>query len=449
MGLGGCLLMRSGNVGLGTSSPANFAGFVTLALPIHPALKLTLSKDQQFRVLCTMLSDIFYVESKSTVPTAFVINGSERLRITSAGLVGIGTSSPQSILNLSSTGPVITLTRNNSADTGSGAINFASSDNTVRWQVGTNQAVGSGLEINRGAGTNNAVYIDTSNRVGIGTTAPNRKLEVSDAGADNFIRVNTTGATKSGIEFASSGTAYSQLYFTNVSPYDLSLLQQYTTGSLILGTNSTERARIDSSGRLLVGTSSARSNLSPAGSTAQFQVEGVNNDTNRIAIISNLSSAIAAAPAGIYLSRAGSSGIGSTVIVADNNQLGQITFQGCDGTNFIPAASITSEVDGTPGANDMPGRLVFSTTADGAASPTERLRITSAGVLQIADASNITVGTTTGTKIGTATTQKLGFYNATPVVQPTAVADATDAATVITQLNDLLAKLRTLGIIAT
>jgi hypothetical protein len=62
---------------------------------------------------------------------------------------------------------------------------------------------------------------------------------------------------------------------------------------------------------------------------------------------------------------------------------------------------------------------------------------------------HISVGTTTGTKIGTATTQKLGFYNATPVVQPAAVADATDAATVITQLNDLLAKLRTLGIIAT
>jgi hypothetical protein len=97
----------------------------------------------------------------------------------------------------------------------------------------------------------------------------------------------------------------------------------------------------------------------------------------------------------------------------------------------------------------MPGRLLFSTTADGAATPTERLRITSAGVLQVADAGNITVGTTTGTKIGTATTQKLGFYNATPVVQPTAVADATDAATAITQLNDLLAKLRTLGIIAT
>ena len=335
---------------------------------------------------------------------AVATNGTGRLFVDASGNVGIGTSSPQSILNLSSTGPVITLTRNNSADTGSGAINFASSDNTVRWQVGTNQAVGAGLEINRGAGTNNAVYIDTSNRVGIGTTGPGSALEINAAAA---------------------------------------------TSPFIAKINTAEVARVDSSGRLLVGTSSARSNLSPAGSTARFQVEGANNDTNRIAIISNLSSAIAAAPAGIYLSRAGSSGIGSTVIVADNNHLGQITFQGCDGTNFIPAASITSEVDGTPGADDMPGRLVFSTTADGASSPTERLRITSAGVLQIADASNITVGTTTGTKIGTATTQKLGFYNATPVVQPTAVADATDAATVITQLNDLLAKLRTLGIIAT
>jgi hypothetical protein len=62
---------------------------------------------------------------------------------------------------------------------------------------------------------------------------------------------------------------------------------------------------------------------------------------------------------------------------------------------------------------------------------------------------NIVTDTTTGTKIGTATTQKIGFYNATPVVQPTAVADATDAASVITQLNALLTRMRNLGLIAT
>ena len=62
---------------------------------------------------------------------------------------------------------------------------------------------------------------------------------------------------------------------------------------------------------------------------------------------------------------------------------------------------------------------------------------------------NIVLDTTTGTKIATGTSQKLGFFNATPVVQPTSVADATDAASAITQLNALLARMRTLGLIAT
>ena len=62
---------------------------------------------------------------------------------------------------------------------------------------------------------------------------------------------------------------------------------------------------------------------------------------------------------------------------------------------------------------------------------------------------NLVTDTTTGTKIGTATNQKLGFFDKTPVVQPTAVADATDAASVITQLNALLSRMRNLGLIAT
>jgi hypothetical protein len=78
-----------------------------------------------------------------------------------------------------------------------------------------------------------------------------------------------------------------------------------------------------------------------------------------------------------------------------------------------------------------------------------RLTLEAAGGFTVADAQNFAVGTTTGTKIGTATTQKLGFFDKTPVVQPIAVADATDAATVITQLNALLSRMRDLGLIAT
>ena len=49
------------------------------------------------------------------------------------------------------------------------------------------------------------------------------------------------------------------------------------------------------------------------------------------------------------------------------------------------AAEIKVQIDGTPGSNDVPGRITFNTTADGAASPTERLRIASNGDVHLGD----------------------------------------------------------------
>jgi len=73
--------------------------------------------------------------------------------------------------------------------------------------------------------------------------------------------------------------------------------------------------------------------------------------------------------------------------------------------------------------------------------------------VQMQEAKDLQLGTTTGTKIGTGTTQKLSFWNATPVVQPAAVADASGGATIDaearTALNALLARMRTVGMIAT
>jgi len=65
--------------------------------------------------------------------------------------------------------------------------------------------------------------------------------------------------------------------------------------------------------------------------------------------------------------------------VDSGDNLGSVHWTGSDGVGFIESASISASVDGTPGTNDMPGRLVFSTTADGASTPTERLRIASTG----------------------------------------------------------------------
>jgi hypothetical protein len=71
--------------------------------------------------------------------------------------------------------------------------------------------------------------------------------------------------------------------------------------------------------------------------------------------------------------------VGTNTVVQNGDTLGNVSFSGADGSNYIRGAQIFCQVDGTPGTSDMPGRLVFSTTADGASSPTERMRIDSAG----------------------------------------------------------------------
>jgi len=78
---------------------------------------------------------------------------------------------------------------------------------------------------------------------------------------------------------------------------------------------------------------------------------------------------------------------GSTAaVVHSGDVLGGITFVGDDGTDLVSVgATIRAEVDGTPGSNDMPGRLLFLTTADGAATATERLRIASDGLATFAN----------------------------------------------------------------
>jgi hypothetical protein len=70
-------------------------------------------------------------------------------------------------------------------------------------------------------------------------------------------------------------------------------------------------------------------------------------------------------------------------IVQDGDDLGIIKWVASDGGDWIRAAQILAEIDGTPGDDDMPGRIVFQTTPDGGITPVERLRIESNGAFRI------------------------------------------------------------------
>ena len=150
----------------------------------------------------------------------------------------------------------------------------------------------------------------------------------------------------------------------------------------------TERMRIDSSGRLLVGTSSDVTNT---------LIQSANTGGNNFGAVRYANSA---GGPDILLRKSRGGSVGTHTVVQGGDDLGNIYFGGSDGTAFRNAALINAEVDGAAGSNDMPGRLVFSTTADGASSPTERMRIESDGTLLIGLLSKtITAGTHDGTRI--------------------------------------------------
>ena len=190
--------------------------------------------------------------------------------------------------------------------------------------------------------------VTSAGLVGIGTDNPSTKLHLAGSGTQT-LRVEETGSTVIGKLFATT----SKVGLSAQSNHPLSL-----------EVNNDEKARIDTSGRLLLATTSAED-------SAIIQSNGV----------SPASFYRASGSGGPNVSLKRSRGNLPTVytVVQDDDNLGTVNFSGTDGSAYVTGASIIADVDGTPGSNDMPGRLEFHTTADGASSPTERLRIDSSG----------------------------------------------------------------------
>lgn len=131
-----------------------------------------------------------------------------------------------------------------------------------------------------------------------------------------------------------------------------------------------------------VGTQAA---LAMAFGTPGAMVHGTGNNSS-LALGRWAASTGAAA---LTLGHSRGAAVGTHTVVQSGDGLGSIVFDGSDGTDFRSGAAIVSEVDGTPGASDMPGRLIFKTTPDGSATLTERLRIDCTGLIKAADSGGI------------------------------------------------------------
>jgi hypothetical protein len=247
------------------------------------------------------------------------------------------------------------------------SFSFDTTSSTGMYSPGTNQLALTTAGVGR-------LFVDATGRVGIGTTSPSYKLDISpdSAGAALRIRGGTSGVGVLQFTDNSVSAQWGTIETTNGS-LDLthsSVLRFYTA--------SNERARIDSIGRLLVGSSGAVGDA--YGGVRVIQAIGGNG--NSIGVHRNDTSAFSQA---FIFSKARGTSFQNVI---NNDTLGIITFHGANGNTFNNAAEIKGEIDGVVpggGANDMPGRLVFSTTVGGTASPTERMRIKNNGIINFSN----------------------------------------------------------------
>jgi hypothetical protein len=214
-------------------------------------------------------------------------NGTERMRIASNGNVGIGTSSPSYSLDVQkASGDVVIRAKGNAANNG-GFFRAEGADagsypglhiaqgGTHYWSIG--QRGDTNLHLKRESGSGN-VIVDDAN-VGIGTSSPAGILDVSQSTAGtarHYLRntsssvgaytildlVNDTGSIIS--EFFCTSSTNTSSFGTNAT-----VLQAATSNPLILGTNGTERMRINSSGVVLIGATTAN----PAANTVYANPE--------------------------------------------------------------------------------------------------------------------------------------------------------------------------------
>ena len=338
---------------------------------------------------------------------------SEKLRITSAGFVGIGTSSPGWPLDVNG----------GARSTGTNAI-FTLSDRSTgtgdRYGIYSN---GNTFRVYDFTAAADRVVIDSSGRVGIGTTSPGAPLQVygaiwcgdtspstggmaaiyNDGNSVSFEALSASNpAVKRNILLApyggnvgigttspnvpldvyrasgavtvrvQSGAGVGDLAHDGTNLY----LANGANGPIQFWNNGSEKARIDSSGRLLVGTSTAS-----GGNTSEIEVHNAGGGAGQPVVAAYSYSTTATTQGFITLNRSRGTSVLANVIVQDNDLLGAINWQGNNGSYYLAAASITGEVDGTPAFGSIPGALVFSTTANGASSPTPRMTIDSAGAI--------------------------------------------------------------------
>ena len=166
------------------------------------------------------------------------------------------------------------------------------------------------------------------------------------------------------------------------------------TDSAQIYSNNIRAAVFDSNQRQLMGgITTIRSSIGGTSTEHFYHAENAATLAPSVSLVGNATAAGSGVPS-VVLGRSGGSSTGSNTVVPANSELGEIVWIAADGTDMASiAARILCKIDGTPGSNDTPGKIVLQTSNDGSAAPVDQLEVLEDGGITM---KNLKSGATAG-----------------------------------------------------
>jgi len=322
-------ITSAGNVGIGTTSPTSYSGFTTLSInnATNGGVVDLLTNGTRVGSFYNTASTVF-LGSITNIPLRFDTNNTERMRITAAGNVGIGTTSPGSLLHLyKANGDAEVISERTDAGTGARYALSAIVAGTTRWRLATIDNSAFATFVNG----SERMRITSTGNVGIGTTAPVGKLVVIGANSNTYLSIDNVG----------SGENY---FAANA----LHVFQ--TAGS--------ERMRIDASGNVGIGTTSptvtlevsGRGLITSSGSSDTFAVTHSSGSGIGVNITKGCNGE------GLYVNK--TSGTGNAVTIVGTLNATTLVKSGGTSSQYLMAdgsvSTLTNPVTGTGTTNYVP-----------------------------------------------------------------------------------------------
>ena len=271
----GLYLGTGGRLGIGTSSPDRNLTIKNSSDGVNGlSFQSYAANTEVGYIRYEQTNDILDIVNTSSFGNSgikFSTNNTERLLITSDGKLGLGTSSPRGILDIDGTRGAYFTTL------GSGSYQLIGGNTTSASAAFRIDAVstGSGAELQFATDGSLAMTIDSSQRVGIGTSSPDHKLHLEESDTTSvFLKTeNTAGAllvgnNSAGNSFVSSQTSGKDLLFETANSERMRL---DSSGNLGLGNSSPTTDSLAGNGGLVIGNGSGNKGITIFGSSTSQQ----------------------------------------------------------------------------------------------------------------------------------------------------------------------------------